>query len=491
MSARLRSRPAIALALIVLPVIAVVVTLASQRGSDAARPAQIGDTRALTLADPDGDGRLQRLPGEPLRDRTELATAARPGKPLATFGQLSDAHVRDEESPALVGFLDRLGAPFESTFRPQEALTTQVLAAAARSLNAARPDAVLVTGDLIDNDQRNELAMALATLDGATVRPDSGARGYDGPQLQGNADPSYYRPAVDPPRRPGLLQAAQRPFASAGLRAPWWAVAGNHDLLVSGELATTPRLQAVAQGSRALVRPPDDLAIPRDQAGLTNGLDALLARGLPGTTTPRPADPGRAQLPAAEVLARLRSGGHGRGSGPLLDYTIDLGPRVLGVVLDTVRRDRGSGGLVTAQTLAFLRAALAAAGERWVVVFSHQPLATAVGGDAALALLDRAARALATVAGHTHRNRITPRRTRSGGFWQITTASLADYPQQARMLRIRATAQGGAVIETWMLDTARGRLADTARELAFLDAQGGRPDRAAGSRLDRNVRLFR
>ena len=71
----------------------------------------------------------------------------------------------------------------------------------------------------------------------------------------------------------------------------------------------------------------------------------------------------------------------------------------------------------------------------------------------------------------------------------MQTAALADYPQQGRVLRVRATAGGGTVLETWMLDTAPDPLADTARELAYLDAQGGRPRARPGPRDDRNVRL--
>ena len=97
---------------------------------------------------------------------------------------------------------------------------------------------------------------------------------------------------------------------------------------------------------------------------------------------------------------------------------------------------------------------------------------------------------VAALAGDSHRNRIAPRRTPTGGYWLVQTAALADYPQQARMLRVRATAGGGTVLETWMLDTAPDPLADTARELAHLDAQGGRPQHEAGARLDRNVRLY-
>jgi hypothetical protein len=93
------------------------------------------------------------------------------------------------------------------------------------------------------------------------------------------------------------------------------------------------------------------------------------------------------------------------------------------------------------------------------------------------------------VAGNSHRNRIRPRVTPGGGYWQISTSSLADHPQQARALRVRRTADGYA-LETWMLDHDGGGLAGAARELAFLDAQGGRPQGFAGSRADRNARLF-
>jgi len=130
-------------------------------GDDGAAPgaaATDGSTLRATFVDPDGDGTLQREPGEPLRDRTDLAPAATPGRVLGSLGILTDAHVRDEESPARPVFLDRLGPPFSAVFRPQEALTLQVLAAAVRALDAARPDAVVVNGDLIDNAQANEMA---------------------------------------------------------------------------------------------------------------------------------------------------------------------------------------------------------------------------------------------------------------------------------------------------------------------------------------------
>jgi hypothetical protein len=58
-------------------------------------------------------------------------------------------------------------------------------------------------------------------------------------------------------------------------------------------------------------------------------------------------------------------------------------------------------------------------------------------------------------------------------------------------LRIVRTAGGGVAIQTWMLDHTGSELGAISRRLAYLDAQGGRPKRFAGGRLDRNVTLYR
>jgi 3',5'-cyclic AMP phosphodiesterase CpdA len=460
-------------------------------GGEAQRGDAGGSTVVATWQDPDGDGFLSRGPGEPLRDRTDLARAVTPASTLATVAVLSDVHVRDEESPARVPFLDRLGGPFSSTFRPQEALSAQVLDAAVRSVNAARPDAVLVTGDLVDNAQANELALARTVLDGGRADPDSGARGYQGVQAAADPDPAYYRPDVDPPRHRGLLGAAQSPFRAAGLRAPWYAVPGNHDLLVAGELARTPSTAAVAVGAERLVTPDAGLDVPRSENALTPQLvDSALSGGLPGTTARVAPDPARRELTPREAVAGLRAAsGHG-GAGARMDYAFDAGRRVRVIVLDTVRRDIGSSGVLSAAQARWLAGQLAAAGERRVIVVSHQPLTSVDGGQAALDLLDADRHVVAALAGDTHHNRVVARHTAGGGYWLVQTAALADYPQQARVLRVREARGGATVLETWMLDTASDPLADTARELAYLDAQGGRPQDEAGTREDRNVRLY-
>ncbi|HEV2820414.1 MAG TPA: metallophosphoesterase [Solirubrobacteraceae bacterium] len=458
-----------------------------------------GSTINRTLLDTDDDGLPERGPGEPLLDRTEVAPKAPLTKEIARIGVLNDPQIRDEESPARVPFLDRLGAPFTSTFRPHEALSTRVLAAGVEAITAQDPDAVVLPGDLADNAQRNELEWAAAILNGERVDPDSGDPGYDGVQRADNPDPFYYRPGVDAPQQPGLLSGAQQPFTSRGLGVPWFPVMGNHDILVQGEVPPTPELEAVATGDEAVERLDEErlegLDRPPDSRLAPQILERLLASGqLPGETRGVPADPARTFVGPQGAIDILRdaaaaSGAELRGgSAPpdRLDYAADLGPGVRLISLDVVNREGVSRGVVLPEQRDWLAEQLEAAGDRWVIVSTHQPLDSSIGGPQTLALLDANPRMLAVVHGHTHVNEITPR----DDYWVVSTASLTDWPLQGRMLAVHETEGGGAAIETWVVDIEGRGLAARARELAHLDAQGGRPDGDRGEREDRNVRLF-
>jgi hypothetical protein len=460
------------------------------------RAAGSGSTRTATWDDPHGTGALRRAAGEPLVDRTALGPPARAIGVLATLAHVTDAHVLDASSPARVTFLDRLGPPFQSTFRPQEALTAQVLTGAVHAVRTLRPDAVIQGGDLIDNAQSNELALALAVLGGGEVAPGA----YHGVQLAGNPDPFYYRPDLDAPRHPGLLRRAARAFRSPGVGRPVYPVLGDHDILVQGELAPTPVTRALATGDEALWELPPGLTLPQRAKASTSPdgppspqlVNEFLAEALAGPKVRVPASPARRELDPAAVLERLAPAALGRlgASYPSLDYHADIGPNLRLIVLDLARRAGGSGGLVRPGQATFLQRVLQT--DRWVIVVSHQPLPSSEGGESLLGLLDRSPRVVAALSGHTHRNRIEPRPTRAGGYWLISTASLIDYPQQARAVQLVATSRGGVAIRTWMLDHVfPGDLGRIARELAYLDAQGGRPHGFAGRPGDRNAILYR
>ena len=102
-----------------------------------------------------------------------------------------------------------------------------------------------------------------------------------------------------------LLDAAERPFRSPGLRAPWYPALGNHDVLVQGETPPTAQLDAIATDARMVVALPRGAEfLDRDAANIANW---FLARGLdrqdalnrqdgldrqdgPGPAAPAPAD---------------------------------------------------------------------------------------------------------------------------------------------------------------------------------------------------------
>lgn len=444
------------------------------------------------------------LAGEPLVERFELGERAPLRRRLGLLAHLTDAHVIDASSPARVTFLARLGAPFQSTFRPQEALTAHVLAGAVRALRALGPEVVIEGGDLIDNDQANELDTALALLSGGEVQPGSGPDGYYGVQSEFDPDPFYYRPAVDPPRHPSLLHDAVRPFRSDGLGVPWLPVLGDHDVLVQGELVPTDLTRALAVGDKALWTLPEGLSLPPgielQAAGTPDGpplpgiVDQFVLAALSGRTVTVPPDPARRELSVEEAIERLRAAGPARlfGSRDRLDYVFDHGDRLRLIVLDLASRIGGSAGRIIDGQLEFVQRAIAGAGERWVVFVSHQTLRQTVGGDEVQAVLDASPRVVLTLTGHTHQNLIRPRETAAGGYWTIETASLIDWPQQARALALHETEGGGVAIETWMLDhVSDSWIGRVSRELSYLDASGGRRGHFAGTPRDRNVLLYR
>jgi|GEM_PF-3851506 len=57
------------------------------------------------------------------------------------------------------------------------------------------------------------------------------------------------------------------------------------------------------------------------------------------------------------------------------------------------------------------------------------------------------------------------------------------------MLRLVRTRGGGRALETWVVDHDGAGLAGIARELAYLDVQGGRPRHLEARRRDRNALL--
>ncbi|HXF36693.1 MAG TPA: TIGR03767 family metallophosphoesterase [Actinomycetota bacterium] len=502
-------------------------------------------------------------PGEPHVRRLDLAPGAPPPaarRSILHLLHVTDLQIVDVASPARIEFLDRWPDRREirdllPAHRAQEPLALHAFEAMIRAANALRRspvtgapvDLVVTTGDAIDNQQWNELTWFLGVLAGRPVSA-SGGRPYVGVQSVDWEDPGYWHPDPVPdaykerwgyPAHPGLLDEAVAPFPATGLAVPWLGCFGNHEGLIQGTAIPTEAVRRLLEGGRKPVAPPPGFDVAANVDRFVVEPEDLLS----GPTRPVPPDAARRPLTRrAFVEAHLRAPGAPPGHGFSRDnlergtaYYVHDVPGVRLICLDTTNPGGFYEGSLGARQLAWLEERLVEVHSRFldqdgrevrgggedrlVVVFSHHgpetltnPLAhpnplepddlPRILAPEVEGVLHRFPNVVLWLSGHTHEHRVRPRPDpagRTAGFWDVTTAAVADWPCQGRLVELVDEGNGSLAIVCTVLDHAAPpspadaggplRLASLHRELAANDPFRGAGGDAAGDPTDRNVEL--
>ena len=440
--------------------------------------------------------------GPSLTDPSECAT-------LLSFFTMSDIHICDKESPARAIYdgyqypepqipnpgKDNALQPAgnSSCYSGITLYTTHVLDAAVQTINALHQQAPfdfgVALGDACDNNQFNELRWYINVLDGQWITPSSGAhRGAD---------------TID----------YQKPYQAAGLdkSLKWYQVVGNHDQFWMGSTAMTSHLRQALVGSGVLnfgqiiLNPAFDYLTPDWQAtfatrgnymGVVDGTteNGTIINAGPLATPPKVvADPKRHSLTISQWMAEFfnttsQPAGHG-----FTQQMIDDGfacyhfyPKadvpIKVIVLDNTDKSGSAFSALDQKRYNWLINELeqGQAADELMIICSHIPVAP-YGQQSApeawsiwnpycvqpttetelVATLHNYPNLALWIAGHVHRNTITPQPSPYNpeyGFWMVETPSLRDFPQQFRRFQIVRNSDNNISTFVLSVDTAAAPL---------------------------------
>ena len=407
-------------------------------------------------------------------------------KSLINLIHITDTHICDAQSPARVEYLDRYADPHHpassivgtliGTYRAHEILTTQVLESAVQAINRidlapvtkTAISAVLITGDLTDNAQSNELDWLTTLLLGGKLRADSGAKdkweGVGGEFYS----PFFWNPHGTPkgerndfprdlygfPTIPELLHAIRQPFYSSGLKYPFLAVHGNHDALLQGTVVPNEELRESVTSDEKIFELSDEEALQALSKVSEQGPAAYPSPIAPKVMTVS-ADESRDFLSPIEWNINFYREDEDNGIssqhlGSDRKYWRKDYESVTILALDTVNPFGGWQGSIDQEQFNWLKEQVEQIKDKYIVITSHHPIQDiyngyspsarrVLGAEIETYLITKPA-VIAWICGHTHRHRIAyfgPDITR--GFYQIETSSLIDWPQQGRIIEIFLT----------------------------------------------------
>jgi metallophosphoesterase (TIGR03768 family) len=413
-----------------------------------------------------GYSKWQTGPGVDEGQRLNLMPDGYPGATNATrllhFFAVSDIHITDKESPVQAIAYGYQGGN-SSAYSPVMLYTPQVLDAAIRTVNGLHRqtpfDFGLFVGDASNGSQYNELRWYIDVIDGRRITPSSGTNA--------GADTIDY----------------QKPFQAAGLNAsiPWYQTLGNHDhmwlgshpineyfretytndtILLMGDLYTE------GVDSRTTFMGSIDGRTPYGDILGVGPVANFVTNGVTNAPHVLAADPSRYPLKVSEWINEFftttsQPAGHGfartNAATSFASYTVEpkTNAPIKLIVLDDTQTDAHFAlhmqGYLDEERFAWLTNELnqGQAEDKLMIISAHLPIAlVGYGGTNSpitstqlLAKLHEYPNLLLWVAGHRHRNAITPHMGANpahpeDNFWEVETASLRDFPQQFRTFEI-------------------------------------------------------
>ena len=444
--------------------------------------------------------------GPSVTDPSQCAT-------LLSFFTMSDVHICDKESPArsvyyayqypspsLTVDIDNVKVHIPEGGIPSYSginlYTTHVLDAAVQTINAMHQktpfDFGMALGDASDNTQYNELRWYIDVLDGKWITPSSGAH-------HGAGTIDY-----------------QIPYQAAGLdkSIKWYQAVGNHDQFWQGAAPVNDYVRKTLVGSGVLnlgpitsMPPVIDFKSRGLYMGVVDGTTewgTIIYAGALQTPPKVAADQNRRSLSISQWMGEFFNTtsepiGHGfteqtviegfacyhfypKADVPVkvivLDDTDKTGAACAKCSLDQKRYDWLINELKEGQEA-----------DELMIICAHIPIAPyaqqpspeawslwntnvtkPVDEQGLIAKLHEYPNLAFWIAGHVHRNTITPQPnpdTPEYGFWVIETPSLRDFPQQFRHIQI--VRNGDNNISTFVLsvDHAAAPLGDLAASPAL------------------------
>jgi metallophosphoesterase (TIGR03768 family) len=443
---------------------------------------------------------------------------------LVSFFTLSDVHICDKESPAGAIYngyqypyptLPSSGAAVEPPNPPAGAqpaggsssysgimlYTTQVLDAAVQTINALHKikpfDFGICLGDAADNSQHNELRWFLDVMDGKMIQPSSGAHLGDGNAKKGHNRVDY-----------------QLPYQAAGLdkSLKWYQAVGNHDQFWKGSTLWTNHLRATVVGSSVLntgppTSPPNFQQLFSGRGYLMGVVDGSKEYGdiinvgqITPANQPRPvaADKNRRALSINYWMGEFfdttsKPVGHGftqemviKGFACYSFHPVPGIPLKI-IVLDDTDKTGSAAGSLDQERYSWLLGQLEAGqtDNELMVICSHVPVnpygyqppksiwtpKSCISDVALIKQINTSySNVIMWVAGHVHRNTITPQPAKAGaspddplyghGFWMVETPSTRDYPQQFRRFEIVRNSNRTLSIFVYSVDPAANTFAN-------------------------------